>query len=145
MWSLSAVFARYFMVFFAPAAASTPLTPQQEAAYRIGFQAGILVGALIAGAIVGLLPLIVALWRGRRTFALVSWASCILANFILGVFLSIPVAVVLTVVVLCLSRRDARVPVRPQVVDAVPGCEDTSAPVLQVEQPECVGSSEPNR
>ncbi len=105
MWSLHAVFARDLPVLSLLAAARAPMTPEQEAAYRIGMQAGILFGALCGGAIVGLLPLIVALRRGRRTFAFVSWASCILANFLLGVFLSVPLAVVLTVVVCCMERQ----------------------------------------
>lgn len=146
MWNLSAGSVRYLMAYPFLAAASTPLAPQQQTAYNMGFRAGILLGAFIAGAIVGLLPLIVALRRGRRTFAFASWASCILANFLLGIFLSIPVAVVLTVVVLCLARGDVQAPVGPQAVEAGPGAhEGASVHVLQVGQPECAGSSEPNR
>jgi len=83
------------------------MAPGQEAAYRIGFQLGLLFGAFVGGAIVGLLPLIVSLRRGRRTFAFASWASCIAGSMILGIFLSVPVAIVLTVIVLCLERRGA--------------------------------------
>jgi hypothetical protein len=109
MWSLPAVLARDFPVFARGvsllAAAGAPMTPQQEAAYRIGFPAGIVLGALLGGAIVGLLPLLVALRRGRRTFAFASWVSCILANFLLGIFLSVPLAVGLTVVALCREKQ----------------------------------------
>ena len=106
MWSLSAVSTRDLPVLSLLAAAASPMTPQQEAADRISFQAAILFGALLGGAIVGLLPLLVALRRGRRTFAWASWVSCIVANFLLGLFLSVPLAVVLTVVVCCLERQD---------------------------------------
>ncbi len=141
MWSLNAVLARDLTVLSLLAAASSPMTPQQEAAYRIGFQAGILFGAFLGGAIIGLLPLIVGLRRGRRTFAFASWASCIVANFLLGIFLSVPVAVVLTVIVCCLERRDARGAVGPQEAGPVRNIyEGVPLRVSQTEQPDYAGS-----
>jgi len=141
MWSLNAVLARDLTVLSLLAAASSPMTPQQEAAYRIGFQAGILFGALLGGAIVGLLPLIVGLRRGRRAFAFASWASCIVANFLLGIFLSVPLAVVLTVVALCLEKRGAQAGVCPPEVEPVGNIYE-GAPVRapQGEQPDYAGS-----
>jgi hypothetical protein len=146
MWSLNAVLARDLTVLSLLAAASSPMTPQQEAAYRIGFQAGMLFGAFLGGAIVGLLPLIVALRRGRRTFAFASWASCIVANFLLGIVLSVPLAVVLTVVVCCLERRDSRDAGCPQEVEPVRSI-DEGAPVhvSRTEQPDYAGSPLRNR
>jgi ABC-type Fe3+-siderophore transport system permease subunit len=141
MWSLNAVLARDLPVLSLLAAASSPMTPQQEAAYRIGLTAGILFGAFLGGAIVGLLPLIVALRRGRRTFAFASWASCILANFLLGIFLSVPLAVVLTVVVCCMERQDGKDLLCPQEVE--PARNIYEGPPLrgsQVEQPDYAGS-----
>jgi len=141
MWSLNAVLARDLTVLSLLAAAASPRTPQQEAAYRIGLHAGIIFGALLGGAIVGLLPLIVGLRRGRRTFAFVSWASCIGANFLLGVFLSVPVAVVLTVIVCCLERRGTRGVVCPPEVEPVRNIyEGAPVRVSQVEQPDYAGS-----
>lgn len=105
MWSLNAVFTRGLPALSLLAAASSPMTPEQEATHRIVMLAALLFGAFLGGAIVGLLPLIVALRRGRRTFAFVSWSSCILANLVLGIFLSVPLAVVLTVIVLCLEEQ----------------------------------------
>ncbi|MCL5281544.1 MAG: hypothetical protein M1376_16725 [Planctomycetes bacterium] len=123
------------------AAAVSPMTPQQEAAYRIGFQAGILLGALLGGAIVGLLPLLVALRRGRRTFAWASWVSCIVANFLLGLFLSVPLAVVLAVVVCCMEKQGEQnlmctAPAEParNIYEGVP------VGVSQVEPPDYAGS-----
>lgn len=141
MWSLHAVFARDLPVLCLLAAASSPMTPEQEAAYRIGMVAGILFGAFLGGAIVGLLPLLVALRRGRRTFAFVSWGSCILANFLLGILLSVPLAVVLTVVVLCLEKPGENnlvcmTPAEParNIYEGVP------VGVSQVEPPDYAGS-----
>jgi MFS family permease len=146
MWSLNAVLARDLTVLSLLAAASSPMTPEQEAAYRIGFQAGILFGAFLGGAIIGLLPLIVGLRRGRRTFAFASWASCIVANFLLGIFLSVPLAIVLTVVVCCLERRGSQDAVCLQEGEPVRNIYE-GIPVRgsQVEQPDYAGSPLRNR
>ncbi len=107
MWSVHTAIVKGDIVFFTLAAGSDLSSPEQETAYRIGFFVGVLLGAFIAGAIVGLLPLAVARWRGHSTFALASWVSCVLANLVLGIFLSIPVALVLTAVALCLGTPAA--------------------------------------
>jgi len=54
---------------------------------------------------VGLLPLFVARRGGHRTFGLVSWVVCVVGSLIMGVFLSVPAAIVLTVVALCLKKE----------------------------------------
>ncbi len=113
MWSVHTAIVKGDVVFLTLAAGSDVSSPEQETAYRIGFYTGVLLGAFIAGAIVGLLPLAVARWRGHRTFALVSWVSCVLANLVLGIFLSIPVALVLTAVALCLGKPAPREDVLP--------------------------------
>ncbi len=140
MWSLHAVLTSDLPVLSWLAAARAPTTPEQEAAYRIGMHAGILFGAFLGGAIVGLLPLIVALRRGRRTFAFASWASCILANFLLGILLSVPLAVVLTVVVCCMEKQGeknlictAQAEPARNIYEGAPLC------VSQVEQPDYAG------
>ena len=78
---------------------------EESAAYQIGFYTGIFVGAFISGAIVGILPLLVARHCGHRTFAFVSWVVCVIASMLMGVFLSIPAAIVLTVAALCLKKE----------------------------------------
>ncbi len=141
MWSLPAVLTSDPPVLSLLAAASAPMTPQQEAAFRIGMQAGILFGAFLGGALVGLLPLIVALRRGRRTFALASWVSCILANFLLGIFLSVPLAVVLTVVVCCMERQgEQNLICTVQAEPARNIYEGVPVGVSQVEQPDYAGN-----
>ena len=141
MWSLSGVLAGDVTVLSLLAAAPSPMTPEQQEAYRIGMQAGIIFGALLGGAIVGLMPLIAALYRGRRTFALASWISCVVANFLLGILLSVPLAVTLTVIVLCLEKPETRVAVYPQEAEPAQNIYE-GAPVRasQAEQPEYAGS-----
>ncbi len=140
MWSLSGVLAGDVTVLALLAAAPSPMTPEQQDAYRIGMQAGIVFGALLGGAIVGLLPLLVALRRGRRTFALASWISCVVANFLLGIILSVPLAVTLTVVVLCLEKPETRAVVYAQGSEPAQNVYE-GAPVRasQVEEPEYAG------
>jgi MFS family permease len=141
MWSLPAMLRRDLPVLSLLAAASSARTPQQEAAYRIGYQAAILFGAFLGGAIVGLLPLIVALRRGRRTFAFASWASCILANFLLGIFLSVPLAVVLTVVVCCMEKPSEKDLLCPQEAEPTRNIyEGVPMGAPPVEQPDYAGS-----
>jgi hypothetical protein len=141
MWSLHAALTSDLPVLSLLAAAPAPMSPQQEAAYRIGLLAGVLFGAFLGGALVGLLPLIVALRRGRRTFAFASWVSCILANFLLGIFLSVPLAVVLTVVVCCMERQGERdILYPPEAEPARNIYEGVPVGVSQVEQPDCAGS-----
>ncbi len=139
MWSLNAVLARDLTVLSLLAAAASSRTPEQEAAYRVGFQAGLLFGALLGGAIVGLLPLLVGLRRGRRTFAWASWVSCIVANFLLGIFLSVPLAVVLTVVVLCMERQDDNLICTTQTEPTQNVYEGTPARFSEAEQPDYAG------
>lgn len=141
MWSFNALLAKDLTVFSLLAAASSSLRPEQDAAYRIGFYVGMFVGAFIGGAIVGLLPLFVARHRGRRTFAFASWVSCVVANLLMGIFLSIPVAVVLTVVALCLEEQNTKGPVCPEEVEPARNiC--AAAPVRRspMEQPDYAGS-----
>jgi len=140
MWSLRGVLAGDVMVLSLLAAARPPMTPEEQEAFRIGYQIGVLMVRIIVGVIVGLLPLIVALCRGRRTFAFAGWASCVAATFLLGIFFSIPLAVTLTVVVLCLEKPQKRVAVYPQEVEPAQNI-DEGAPVRasQVEEPEYAG------
>jgi hypothetical protein len=137
MWSLNAVLTSNLPVFSLLAAARAPMTPQQEAAYRIGF----LFGAFLGGVIVGLLPLIVALCRGRRTFAYASWAACIVANFLLGIILSVPLAMVLTVVVCCMEKPSEKDLLCPQEAEPTRNIyEGVPVGAPPAEQPDYAGS-----
>jgi hypothetical protein len=77
----------------------------EDPAYQIGYRIGFFVGTFMCGAIVGMLPLLVARHRGHRTFAFVAWVVCVIANLLPGVFLLFPAAIVLTVAALCLKKE----------------------------------------
>jgi MFS family permease len=62
------------------------------------YQIGVIWGAIITGALIGLIFLILALRKGRRKLAIIGFVSCIVANFVLGLFLSIPVFIILCLV-----------------------------------------------
>jgi hypothetical protein len=55
-----------------------------------GYQLGVIWGAIITGALVGLIFLILAVRKGRRKLGIYGFVSCLIANFVLGLFLSIP-------------------------------------------------------
>ena len=67
---------------------------------QIGYFIGLILGAFVAGAICGLLPMIIALKKQRRKIALISWISCVISGFILGLILAVPVSIIFTVVIL---------------------------------------------
>ncbi len=67
---------------------------------------GVFVGAFVAGALCGLLPLILALKKQRFGLALGSWICCVIAGLILGLILAVPVSIVFTVVTLCLKKAE---------------------------------------
>jgi predicted lipid-binding transport protein (Tim44 family) len=83
------------------------MTPEQ-----IGYWIGVFFGGLVAGALCGLLPLLLGMKKQRRGLALASWISCVLSGLILGLLLAVPVASVFTVVILCLKKPEQQNAVR---------------------------------
>ena len=67
-----------------------------DAAYFIG----VIFGALFAGGIIGLIPLILGINKGQKQLGIIGFACCIGGSFILGLLLSIPIAIVFTVIIL---------------------------------------------
>lgn len=66
-----------------------------DASYMIGT----IIGSLIAGCIVGLPPFIWARKKGYNTLGVVSILLCVLGNFILGLFLSVPICIIFLIVI----------------------------------------------
>lgn len=66
-----------------------------DASYMIGT----IIGSLIAGCIVGLPPFIWARKKGHNTLGVVSILLCVLGNFILGLYLSVPICIIFLIVI----------------------------------------------
>lgn len=63
------------------------------------YQQGLLFWALVAGALCGLVPLIVGYHRRQISVGIVGLICCIIAGFILGIILALPVAAVFTIII----------------------------------------------
>ncbi|MBM6870088.1 hypothetical protein H7U37_11375 [Pseudoflavonifractor phocaeensis] len=64
-----------------------------------------LIGAIVAGAIVGLIPYFVGRYVNNQQMGLIGMAACVVANFLLGLALSIPVAIVFAVILFVTKRN----------------------------------------
>ncbi len=73
-------------------------------AESMAFMIGIFVGALVAGALCGVAPLVIGIMRGRRFLGVVAMVSCVIAGLLLGFLLAAPVGLVFTIVLLCLPK-----------------------------------------
>lgn len=65
---------------------------------------GTLIGALLGGVIIGLIPFFLGRKYGKSTLGIVGLVVCILGNFLLGFFLSIPACLVFVLIIL-LTRK----------------------------------------
>lgn len=63
------------------------------------FTIGAIIGSLIGGALVGLIPLLFGMKKGQKTLAIVGFVCCVVGSFVLGVFLSVPVAIVFALII----------------------------------------------
>lgn len=80
-------------------------------ARQIVFWTRILLGGFVVGVLCGLLPLIIALKKQRRGFALTSFVGCIVSGLILGLILAGPVSIIFTVIILCLNKPEEQNPI----------------------------------
>ena len=80
-----------------------------ENAEQFVYWISVLLGGFVAGAICGILPLVLALKKERRALAFASWISCVLAGLILGVILALPVAIIFTIIIVCLKKPSASI------------------------------------
>jgi len=61
---------------------------------------GLIVGALVSGALVGAIPLILGLRRERKNLAIMGFISCIVGSLILGLLLSVPLCIIFVLLIL---------------------------------------------
>ena len=83
-----------------------------------------LFGALIGGVLFGLIPFFVARSRGQQTLGVIGLVCCIFGSLIMGLFLSVPCALVFTIVAL------VRKPPAPTGPAAAPGAGGAPPPSI---------------
>ena len=62
-------------------------------------EGSIIIGALIAGVVCGLVPLVFGLMRGQTALAVGGFVACIAGGFVLGILLALPLAILFTVLI----------------------------------------------
>lgn len=72
----------------------------------IDYQTSVLIGALGAGAIIGLIPLIVGIVKKKNGLAAAGFIACIIGSYLLGLFLSIPLCAIFTFVIVYSSKKE---------------------------------------
>lgn len=65
----------------------------------------VIIGAVVMGAVIGLIPFFIGRSRGHMTAGVVCWILCIIGNFFLGLLLSVPICIVSVVVLFCLKKK----------------------------------------
>lgn len=92
----------------------------------------VIFGALTMGAILGLIPGIIGYKKGKQGLAIGGFIACIIGSFLLGLFLSVPMCVIFTVIILISSKKNIHLkelvlmcirPLPVQGVDIVPNVE----------------------
>lgn len=67
--------------------------------------AAVIFGALTKGAILGLIPGIVGYKKGKQGVAIGGFIACVIGSFLLGLFLSVPMCIIFTVIILISSKK----------------------------------------
>ena len=80
----------------------------------------LIIGAILAGIVCGLVPLIFGLVRGEKGLAWGGFGACIVAGLILGLILALPMAIVFTVLIWKNSKDRQRQATAQQAVPAGP-------------------------
>ena len=65
----------------------------------------IIIGALVAGIVCGLVPLVYGLIKGENALAWGGFAACIGGGFVLGLILAVPLAILFTVLIAKRSKK----------------------------------------
>lgn len=74
----------------------------------IEFNAAAVIGSLVMGALLGLIPGIVGYRKGKQGLALGGFFACVAGSFLLGLFLSVPLCIIFTTVILVSGRGSSR-------------------------------------
>lgn len=66
---------------------------------------GAIVGSLVAGALLGLIPLIIGLKKGKKGLAFGGFAACIVGSLLAGLILNIPMCALFTILIFVLDKK----------------------------------------
>ena len=69
------------------------------------FTIGVIIGALVTGVLVGLVPLILGLKKNKKGLAWGGFAACIVGSLILGLLLSVPLCILFVILILVLKDK----------------------------------------
>ena len=64
------------------------------------FQIGAIVGSIVSGAIVGAIPMVCGIKKKKLGLAIGGFFACLVASFLLGLILSVPVCAVFLIFIL---------------------------------------------
>ena len=67
----------------------------------------VIFGALLMGALLGLIPGIVGYKKGKQGLAIGGFIACVVGSFLLGLALSIPACIIFTAIILISSKKEA--------------------------------------
>ena len=73
----------------------------------------LIIGAIVAGVICGLVPLITGLVKGENALAWGGFVACIAGGFVLGLILAVPLAILFTVLIVRNSKKRQAAPPPP--------------------------------
>lgn len=65
----------------------------------------VILGALIAGALLGLIPGIIGYKKEKQGLAIGGFIACVVGSFLLGLYLSVPICIIFTVIILLSSKK----------------------------------------
>lgn len=68
----------------------------------------VIFGALMMGAILGFIPGFIGYKKGKQGLAIGGFIACVVGSFLMGLFLSVPMCIIFTVIILISSKRNYR-------------------------------------
>lgn len=72
-----------------------------------------IIGAVVIGALCGLIPFFLGRRRGRAGLGLAGLISCIVGGFLLGIILALPLALIFAVIIAALPNLSDKAASRP--------------------------------
>lgn len=75
--------------------------------YNAGVVMGHILGALITGAFLGTIPLLLGLVRKKKDLAIIGLIACIASSFIAGIILSVPLSILFVILILFTGRKQS--------------------------------------